>query len=506
VQLRQLMEQAGGHESQLEGAALYNRKVLNKWEPWLEGIDNRTANGQRMRSVLAKVYETTFNEMIRSSRMLGEATTTANVGYYAKFVFPALRWAIPNLIANNLVSVQAINSAQANVFYLDWVYDDDKGMVSQGQQFPRDFNRNYSSEYIDGEPIGAGDGVNYGPAPGGTSLGITLTSNPVHRPNAQRGFFVVIRELDAATGDVVQEITVDSNGGFTGDVNGTPTINFSNGAIQNLRFAVLPVNGNAIRAYYHWDSELSSKIPKMKLDVKRAVVQAGIRKIKSLISAEGAMDLREEHGIEAEAELIGISAQEMSLGTDREIIQDLFLASNGTTGTFNRLPPSGVDEFTHLRNIITKFAQVSNTIHTKTLRAPANWMVTSPAIAALLEQFTTHTDYRPIFSSDMDPSGPIDPQAPLTRHGQYQIYRLGTLMSKWVVYVDPFFHNDFCLMGLKGSTYLEAGYAYCPYVPLQIVQPFQNPDNLSIVTAMYTRYAKALLRPDYYGNVRVLNL
>lgn len=505
MQLRQLMQQAGGQQM-LEGQEIYKQKLLKKWEPFMEGLDNRTAPGQRMRSVMAQIYENTFAEMLRGSRVLGEATTTANVGYYAKFVFPALRWALPNLIANELVSVQPMNSAQGNVFYLDWVYDDDKGAVQQGQQFPRDFNRNYSSEYIDGEPIGSGNGVDFGPAPGGTSLAITLVSNPVHRPNVQRGFFIVLREIDAATGAVVQEVAVDSNGAFTGDVNGTPNINFSNGAIQNLRFATIPVSGNPIKAYYYWDSELSSKIPKLKLDVKRAIVQAGIRKLKSLISAEGAMDLREEHGIEAEAELMGISAQEMGLGTDREILNDLFLASNGTTATFNRVPPAGIDELTHLRNIITKFGQVSATIHRKTLRAPANWMVTSPDVAALLEQFTTHTDYKPIFSSDMDPGSPIDPARPLTRHGQYQIYRLGTIQSKWAVYVDPFFHRDFCLMGLKGSTYLESGYAYCPYVPLQIVEPFRNPDNLSIVMAMYTRYARILLRPEFYGNVRVLNL
>lgn len=501
---RQLMEMQNQANAFADGGkAAYKREVVEKWAPYMEGLDNRSAHGRRVRAVLAECFESSANFMLKPRSLL-EATTTANVGYYAKFVFPALRWAIPNLIANETVSVQPMNSAQANVFFLDYVYGNTKGQVTEGEQFPRDFDRNYSSEYVEGEMLAQGDGTNFGGA--GAALSVTLTYNPVHRPSTTRGFSVIVREISAATGAVVQEATVNEAGTFVGPGGTTGSLNFANGGVSGFKFNAAPANGNFIRAFYYYDSELNSKIPEMQLDIKKALVQAGIRKLKTVISAEGAMDLREEHGIDAEGELIATAAQELALSTDREIIEDLFKASIGTQAAFNRVPAAGQDELSHLRSLITKMSQVSSAIHTKTLRAPATFGITSPAISALLEQFTTHGDYRPIFAPDMDPTNPIDQPRPMTRHGQYGIYRLGTLMSKWVIYVDPFFHNDFMLMGLKGSSYLDAGYAYCPYVPMQVSEPFRNPDNLSIVTALYTRYARLLMRPEFYGQVRVSGL
>jgi len=77
------------------------------------------------------------------------------------------------------------------------------------------------------------------------------------------------------------------------------------------------------------------------------------------------------------------AAQELTLEIDREIINDLFLASTGTQGVFSRTAPMGITELDHLRSLLTTMSEVSNTIHQKTLRAPANWCVVSPTISAL---------------------------------------------------------------------------------------------------------------------------
>jgi hypothetical protein len=214
--------------------------------------------------------------------------------------------------------------------------------------------------------------------------------------------------------------------------------------------------------------------------------------------------------VEAENEMVAAVAQEIGLEVDREVIQELFQSSTGTVGTFDRIPPAGIAEIDHLRSLITTMATVSNLIHKKTLRAPANFIITSPEISALLSQLTTHGDYRPIFVSDPNggslANGPVDIPRPLAGHGQYGIYKAGTLMNKWVIYEDPFFARDYMLLGLKGATYLESGYAWAPYIPLQVTASFLDPADFSIRKGLRTRYGKKLLRPEYYGQIRVNNL
>jgi hypothetical protein len=476
---------------------------IKKWGPLLEGIPRGTKLDRYKLGCLAMLYE----NQARHLRSMNEETRAVNVGYFTKFIFPVLRRVFPNLIANEIVSVQPMTAPQGAVFYLDYIYSTTKGGTTAGAVFPRDFDRDYTSEFVNGEILAAGDGVNFGG--GGNPLAVSLAWTPVHRPDADRGITCLIREISATDGSTVQEGAFLADGtADTSTALTAGTLNFSNGALTGVRFAVTPVSGNDIKMYYRYDGELNTKIPQMKLDVKKALIQAESRRLKALWSSEAAEDLRALQGVEAETELISASAQEMALEIDREIIQDLFLASTGTTGTFDRIPPAGISEIDHLRSLLTEVSKVSNTIHKKTLRAPANWIVTSPEVSALVEQLTTHGDYRPAWvSGDSGPGGaPMDMPRPLTQHGQFGVYKAGTLHNKWVLYVDPFFSSDFMLIGLKGGSYLDAGFVWAPYVPLQVTPTFLDPSDMSFRKGLRTRYAKKLLRSEYYGQLRVLNL
>jgi hypothetical protein len=95
---------------------------------------------------------------------------------------------------------------------------------------------------------------------------------------------------------------------------------------------------------------------------------------------------------------------------------------------------------------------------------------------------------------------------PMTQHGQYSIYKLGTLNSKWLVYADPYFARDMMLIGLRGSTYVDAGYVWAPYIPFQVTPTFLDPSDVTFKKAMRTRYATKLLRNEYYGQLRMANL
>lgn len=478
----------------------YRQQLVRKWEPLLEGIPARNAQEKYVQGCQAMLMENESQHL----QALSEDMKSVNVGSFTKFIFPVLRRVFPNLIANEIVSVQPMTAPVGAVFYLDYVYGTSKGNVMQGDIFPRDFNRDYSNEFVNGEQVATGDNTKYGGA--GTVLTAVLSFTPVRPKDATRGFSVQVKEINATTGADVQVATDDGNGGFTGAVL-AGSINYSNGAITGFQFTNPPATGNAVKVFYFYDGELNTKVPQVSLDIKKSAVEAIPRRLKALWSSEASEDLRAFHGLDAETEIVSAIAQNMALEIDREIVNDLFQASTGTTGTFDRIPPGGITELDHLRAMITQISTISNLIHKKTLRAPANFIVTSPEVSALFSQFTTHGDFRPIYVSGGDsPYGAADMPRPLSQHGQFGIYKVGTLQNKWLVYEDPFFARDQMLIGLKGSSYLDAGYVWAPYIPLQVTPTFLDPNDFSFRKGLRTRYAKKLLRSEYYGALRINNL
>ena len=496
MEARQMLQEEGRRSIADQS---YVGALIRKWGEFLEGLPDRSEQDRYILGCTAMLMENE-SQWLQS---LTEETRSVNVGSFTKFIFPVLRRVFPNLIANEIVSVQPMTAPIGAVFFFDYVYGSNKGPTQNGNVFPRDFDRDYSSEFVNGEQLAVGNGTLYNGAAAG--LDAVLGWGPVRPLDTSRGFSVMVKELNATTGAVVQTATDNGTGGFTGDAT-AGTINYSNGNITGLKFTAAPLNLNPIKVYYYYDGELSTQVPTTKLDIKKAPVEAMPRRLKALWSSEAAEDLRAFHGIDAETEIVSIISQEIALEIDREIIQDLYLNSTGTTGSFDRVPPGGITEIDHLRAMLTQISTVSNLIHKKTLRAPANWIVTSPEISALLSQLTTHGDYKPIWSGDMNPNSPIDPMRPRVQHGQFSVYKTGTLMNKWMVYEDPFFPRDKMLLGLKGGSFLDAGYVWAPYVPLQVTPTFLDPSDFSFRKGLRTRYARKLLRPDYYGQMTIQNL
>lgn len=477
----------------------YVGSLIQKWRPFLEGLPERSDTDRYRLGVTAVLMENQSQYL----KGMTEETRSTNVGSFTKYIFPVLRRVFPNLIANDIVSVQPMTAPVGAVFFLDYKYGTTKGGVTSGDVFPRDFNRHYSSEYVDGETIGTGDGTNYGGA--GTALAATVTFKPVQPLNADRGFSVIIKQINNTTGAVVQTATDNGAGGFTGDAT-AGAINYTTGAITAFKFTTAPTLSHLIKAYYFYDSELNSQVPTVNLDVTKSPVEANSRKLKATWSAEAAEDLKAFQGIDAETEIVSAIAREIALEIDRDVIQQLYAASTGTTATFDRIPPSGVSEVDHLRAIITQISTVSNLIHKKTLRAPANFIVTSPQVSALLAQLTTHGDFKPLWSGDMGRDSAMDMPRPMASHGEFGIYRAGTIQNKWMVYEDPFFTDNKMLIGLKGSSYLDAGFVWAPYVPLQVTPTFLDPADFSFRKGLRTRYATKLLRSEFYGQLTVSNL
>lgn len=472
------------------------QSLIGKWGELLEGIDNPYTRG-----VTAMLME---NESQWLQNM-EEETKTLNVGSFTKFIFPVLRRVFPNLIANEIVSVQPMTAPIGAVFFFDYKYGSNKGATQAGAVFPRDFDRDYSSEFVRDEQLALGDGAAYGGA--GAALAAVLSWTPVRPLNASLGFSVQILELNPTTGAIVQTGTDNGTGGFTGAVT-AGAVNYGSGAVTAFKFTTAPALNNKIVARYFYDGELNTKIPQVNLDITKQPIEAIPRRLKALWSSEAAEDLRAFHGLDAETELVSGIAQEIALEIDREIINDLYVTSaGGRTDTFSLTPPAGISELDHLRSMITTISKISNFIHKDTLRAPANFLVTSPEVSARLAQLTTHGDFRPLWvSGGASPYGPADMPRPLTQHGQFGIYKVGTLMNKWVVYEDPFFESDKMLVGLKGASFLDAGYVWAPYIPLQVTPTFLDPADFSYRKGLRTRYGKKVLRSEYYGRITFTGL
>lgn len=470
-------------ESQSIHDRSYVAELVQKWSPLLQGI-----KVEHTRNVMAVLYENQAQYLMN----LNEETRSTNVGSFLKFVFPVLRRVWPNLIANEIVSIQPMTAPVGGVFFYDLKYGTTKGKVTAGDTLIRDFNRYYSSEKIDEEIIGVGPG---------TSYSSTLDFTPV------RTGTVYVFGHKATGGDLVSG--VDNGSGIILGTGVSGNVDYDDGSIT-LEFTD-SISGN-VTATYEYNSECNSNVPQVNIDIQLLEIRATTRKLKALWCSEAADDLKAFHGIDAEAEIVAGIAAEIALELDREIIEDLHAQATGFSGTFAASPvPAYHTQVDHYRNIITEITRGSNRIHKNSLRGPANFLVTSPDVSSLIEQLETHGDFRPVVAAPNS-----DTLAPVEAPHTFGVYKVGTLSSKYVLYKDPFFTvngtpgsgsaNGDILLGYKGNTFIDAGYVWAPYVPLQVTATFLDPDDFQFRKGMRTRYAKRMVRSEFYGVVTVTGL
>ena len=455
----------------------FMKPIIRKWEAsgLLSGISD-----EYRRRVTALLLENEAQDLER----LDEETRAFMVGPYTKFIFPAVRRSWPQLVAYNLVSIQPMTSPIGAVFFWRYRYGTTKGQTVAGTEMIANFDKNYSSEDVIGEqPTGfVGDGATL-------VFNGTLQFKPVKA--------ITVRLFGDAS-----LLAIDQNGLFVAqpgsNVNGAAsTIDYRLGTIS-ITFTVAPALGVNLTFSYRYDSELNPNIGQVNIDVQRIPIEAETRKLKSLWSAESAEDLRALHGGDIEAELVAGVANEISLEVDRMIMSDLLLAAETpgiegcpfppSTAVFDAQPAAATVARDHLWAFNVALNKVGNDIHKKTLRGPANWAVTSPDVASLL-------DSTPYFTPDASQN---------VYSGS--IVKVGSVQGRYTVYKDPLFPRTKILMGYLGPTFLDTGYVFAPYIPLQVTPTFMDPNNFELRKALRTRYGRRLVRPEFYGTVSVINI
>ena len=250
--------------------------------------------------------------------------------------------------------------------------------------------------------------------------------------------------------------------------------------------------------------ENETAIPEIDIKVDSVAVTAQTKKLKAKWTPELGQDLNAYHNLDAEVELTSILSEQIALEIDHEILQDLI--NGATAGTFywSRSPGLFVERTTGVEvgagvaapdftgtvsewyeTLIETINDVSAQIHRKTLRGGANFIVTSPEVANILE-FTA--GFRAAITAD-------------DQRGDIGAVRVGSLSKKFDVFVDPYFPRNLVLVGRRGASFLESGYVYAPYVPLQVTPTIFGVEDFVPRKGVMTRYAKKMVRPDMYGLV-----
>jgi hypothetical protein len=268
--------------------------------------------------------------------------------------------------------------------------------------------------------------------------------------------------------------------------------------------AVGSVKGTTI-----WDLEGNANIPEIDIKVDSIAITAQTKKLKAKWTPELGQDLNAYHNLDAEVELTSILSEQIALEIDREILADLVHGATAGTFYWSRSPGLFVDRLTGAElgataaapdftgtvsewyeTLIETINDVSAAIHRKTLRGGANFVVCNPEVANILE-FTS--GFRANVTADAD-------------KGEIGAVKVGSLSRKFDVMVDPYFPRNAVLVGRRGSSFLESGYVYAPYVPLQVTPTIFGVEDFVPRKGVMTRYAKKMVRPDMYGLVIVRGL
>jgi len=250
--------------------------------------------------------------------------------------------------------------------------------------------------------------------------------------------------------------------------------------------------------------EGESRIPEIDIKVDSTAITAQTKKLKAKWTPELGQDLNAYHNLDAEVELTSILSEQIALEIDREILADLVNGATAATYYWSRSPglfvnretgaelgaSSAAPDFTGTvsewyETLVETINDVSAQIHRKTLRGGANFVVCGPEVANILE-FTA--GFRASVTHD-DEKGSIG------------AVRVGSLSKKFDVIVDPYFPRQLLLVGRRGASFLESGYVYAPYVPLQTTPTIFGPEDFVPRKGVMTRYAKKMVRPDMYGLV-----
>ena len=246
-------------------------------------------------------------------------------------------------------------------------------------------------------------------------------------------------------------------------------------------------------------------IPEINVQMRSEAIVAKTKKLKAVWTPEFAQDLNAYHSLDAEAELTSIMSEYISLEIDQEIlsmlIEDAGAGDEYWSAVNNQSisaagAGAGLGFFNSqgqwFQTLGTKVQKLSNIIHQRTLRGGANFMVCSPTVATIIESI-------PGFASNSDGDAAKMSYA-------FGVQKAGSMNGRYQVYKNPYMTDNTILLGYRGGQFLEAGAVFSPYIPLIMTPLVYDPTTFTPRKGLLTRYAKKMLRPEFYGRIYVSGL
>ena len=518
------------------------RGLKSKWEKTglLEGIDNKP-----QQHAMAVLLEN------QAKQLLDEATgtgTAANSEEWSGVALPLVRRIFGEIAAKEFVSVQPMNLPSGLIFYMDFKYGTTTNGFTAGQSIYGNSgtvgkdslspagNKLGSTQTPTGGLYGAGRfGYTVNDATSASVATLYTTSSVSFTDVNYDSNFVVTGSYKKVTvgipsdadynavkafqiaganfaGTIYPQFTAISSTNVTFIASNASFVGLQTGSLV-LTYEKQPTAANR-GDYEDRDADrlndvadgASLNIPQVDLELKSEAIVAKTRKLKAVWTPELAQDLNAYHSIDAEAELTSMLSEYISLEIDLEIL-DMLKANALTTeywslkvgqewtGTAfatdsNVAAASAYTRNTWFQTLGTKLNKVSNKIHQLTMRGGANFLVASPDVCTILESI-------PAFSVSADKDA---------KQFAAGVTQVGSIANRYTVYKNPYMTENVILMGYKGNNFLETGAVYAPYVPLILTPLVYDPDNFTPRRGVMTRYAKKLVRPEFFGKVVIGDL
>ena len=262
-----------------------------------------------------------------------------------------------------------------------------------------------------------------------------------------------------------------------------------------------------------WGLEAVADIPEIDIKVDSTPINSETKKLKAKWTQELQQDIQAYQNLDAEVELTSLLSEHVALEIDQEILEDLVKGAAAGTYYWSRRPGKFLNrtdgtiissqanesimgaDFTGnvsewYETLLETVNDVSAQIHRKTLRGGANFLVCGPEVANILEMTQ---GFRASTTND-------------EAKGEAGTVKTGSINKKWDIYVDPYFIRNLILIGRQGSSFLESGYVFAPYVPLQVTPTLYGPEDFTPRKGVMTRFGKKMVRPDFYGLCVVLDM
>ena len=526
------------------------KAFVKKWERTglLEGL-----GGETEKAGMAQLLENQARQLVKEASSTGTAEGSEE---WAGVALPLVRRIFAEFAAKEFVSVQPMNLPSGLIFYLDFKYGtaqpgfDDDNLNRTGDPFGAP-NANdslfgvTSADEASGGLYGAGRfgyslnetsstaaSTTTGSLAGSGSVNfdslftdsltsykritVATSSLPGLDPLAIRSFTLVSGSTPIANYAAFTQLNTTTNGSIdfviasaavtTGSFDLTvkyskqPT-DISRGDFEDTN----PFKGSGASGI---NQGTDIDIPEINLEMQSEPIVAKTRKLKAVWTPEFAQDLNAYHSIDAEAELTSMLSEYVSMEIDLEIL-DMLIAAAPTTEYWSAINNEQINSagtaFVQtsattggfyntqggwFQTLGTKLQKVSNKIHQKTLRGGANFLVTSPSVATVLESI-------PGFAADTDGN---------KMEFAAGVQKIGAINNRYTVYKNPYMKENVILMGFRGTQFLETGAVFSPYVPLIMTPLVYDPVNFTPRKGVMTRYAKKVVRPEFYGKVYVRGL